>query len=65
MPEGYYNAEGEPVGSDAQRAQGLGIPVAYINRVYNLTTGLDVIVLNTEFQQLSAERASEEAAPSS
>ena len=47
MPADYYDAEGRAVGSEAQRAQGLGVPVAYINRVYNITTGQDMIVLNT------------------
>ena len=31
MPEGYYDDEGETIGTEEQRQQGRGIPVAYIS----------------------------------
>ena len=47
MPAGFYDDDGESIGTEEQRQQGHGIPVAYISRIFVLATGQNMIVLNT------------------
>ena len=47
MPENFDDEDGEEIGTEEQRRQGYGIPVAYINRIFILATGQNMIILNT------------------